>query len=302
MRRVALALFFVALAESAAFAQSASTGAELKRAADALVDAKRYEDAVALYDQAYAKTKDPAIHYNRGRALQFLGRAPEALEAFERFAREAPPAVRAKVPDLDGLIAEVRASVSSLVLRCPVDGARVIVRDRVVGTAPLPGPIALNAGPANIEITAEGYVPFRAKIVLPRGGRLAVDAPLAAIGTSSVLTVRSSVAGTTVDIDGHPVGDAPAESTVEPGSHRVRVHHDGYDDVERYFVTAEGEHRTVSIDPMAPPPITSKWWFWTGVGVVVVGGIALTAALLTEKPGGTGDFSPGRTTAPLVRF
>ncbi len=302
MRRVALALFFVAVTETTALAQSGSTGAELKRAADTLVDAKRYEDALALYDQAYAKTKDPAIHYNRGRALQFLGRHPEALQAFERFAREAPPAVRAKVPDLDGLIAEVRATVSSLVIRCPVDGARVIVRDHVVGTTPLPSPIALSAGPANVEITAEGYAPFRANIVLPGGGRFSLDAPLTALGTSSVLTVRSSIAGATIFVDGRPVGDAPAESTVEPGSHRVRVHRDGYDDVERSIVTAQGEHRIVSIDPTSPAPITSRWWFWTGVGVVVVSGVALTAALLIERPGSTGDFSPGRASAPLVRF
>ncbi len=47
--------------------------------------------------------------------------------------------------------------------------------------------------------------------------------------------------------------------------------------------------------------IVSKWWFWAGVGaVVVVGGAVITYAVLTERPAPQGDgFQPGQLSAPL---
>src|SRR5262245_54511860 len=104
---------FVPFAEAAPPAATASA-AELKSRGDDHMRVKRYEDALAAYDQAFELSKDPVIHYNRGRALQFLARYPQALEAFRRFEAEAPPEVRAKVPTLKDIIAEVRAKVALL--------------------------------------------------------------------------------------------------------------------------------------------------------------------------------------------
>ena len=43
-------------------------------------------------------------------------------------------------------------------------------------------------------------------------------------------------------------------------------------------------------------PITARWWFWTGIGVIVVGAAtAVTVyALTTERSAPTGNFSPGQ--------
>jgi len=41
-------------------------------------------------------------------------------------------------------------------------------------------------------------------------------------------------------------------------------------------------------------PLTSKWWFWTAVGVVVLAGVATTVLLATtEKDPQVGTFGPG---------
>src|SRR5438067_1440517 len=97
--RVAGAIIGALLFAGAASAQ-AQDADELKHRADALLVERRYDEALEAYDRAYALSPNPAIHYNRGRALHYLARFPEALSSIERFEREAPPEVRAKVPGL----------------------------------------------------------------------------------------------------------------------------------------------------------------------------------------------------------
>ena len=51
--------------------------------------------------------------------------------------------------------------------------------------------------------------------------------------------------------------------------------------------------------------IAGKWWFWTAIGVVVVGGgIATYIALTTEKDPAAGSIPPGTVKAEAwgIRF
>jgi tetratricopeptide (TPR) repeat protein len=43
----------------------------------------------------------------------------------------------------------------------------------------------------------------------------------------------------------------------------------------------------------AAPESGSRWWLWTGIGAVVVGGIVTAVLLSTRSPGRDGDCSPG---------
>jgi hypothetical protein len=290
-------------AAPAASPGSSARAADLKQRGDAAMDALRYDEALADYAQAYDATHDPALLYNQGRALQALGRYPEALAAIERFAKEAPPALRARVPKLDDLVAELRAHVARVSIRCEVQGARVLVRDKVVGTTPLAGPIEVESGKATIEIDAEGFEPYRRDVDLTGGALVALEAQLSPRATSAVLRVSSTAASATVLVDGKPAGNAPVEIVIAPGSHAIAVRREGYEDVESTVVIQPGEHKDVTLEPQKNAPITSKWWFWTGVGVVVAGGVATTVALLKSKPASNGDgFSPSQVGAPLVRF
>src|SRR5687767_3367343 len=116
LRRFLLCSSFVLFAANAA-AQSAK---ELKAEGDAAFTARRYGDAVRAYDKAYASGHDAAVLYNKARAHEALEQFPEALLAIERFDKEAPPAVRAKVAGLSTLIADIRSHVATLVITCNV--------------------------------------------------------------------------------------------------------------------------------------------------------------------------------------
>src|SRR5215212_6386311 len=56
-----------------------------KKSGDEAMDTFRFADALAAYTDAYAITKDTALLYNMGRALQALNRFPEALDKLEAF-------------------------------------------------------------------------------------------------------------------------------------------------------------------------------------------------------------------------
>jgi hypothetical protein len=277
--------------------------AQLKAQGDAAMETLHYADALGAYAQAYALSHDPALLYNQGRAQQALGNFPDALTNLERFASEASPDLKARVPKLDDLIADVSRHVAKLAIKCDIRGARILVRDRVVGTTPLAEPLVLDSGFAALEVDAEGYEPYRRQIDLTGGAQTVIEVPLVLKHMAAVLRVSSTAQSAEVFVDGKPFGNAPVEAAVEAGEHKVAVRRAGFEDTETTVLVTAGERKDVTLEPQKNGPITSKWWFWTGVGVVVVGAAVTTAALLIEKPHSSGDsFSPSTISAPLTRF
>lgn len=267
--------------------------AELKKRGDELLDGRRYAEALAAYDDAYALNPTAALLYNRGRALQFLGRYPEALGAIEQFAKEASPELRDRVPALARLLADLRGRVGTLVVSGVLDGARVLVNDRQVGVTPLAGPLSVPAGRVTLDVFAEGYFPLHRDVeVAPRTTRT-LDLRLVSRDTAGLLVVRAHVPATRVSIDGTAFGLAPVEAGLLVGSHRVVAESDGYDAAATQVVMQAGDRRETWLDPIARPPVYARWWFWTAVGVVVAGGIVTYVALTTERSAPSGTYSPG---------
>jgi len=152
-----------------ALADPIEEAAQLKKEGDDLVHALHYREALQKYDRAWELGHDPAILYNRGRALDALGETPLALDAFEQFAKVAPPDLQAKVPNFEQLLADVRSRVATIVIRCSVEGATVLVRKKLEGKTPLQQPIRAAVGDAAIAIEAPGYKPFNLERKLESG-------------------------------------------------------------------------------------------------------------------------------------
>lgn len=274
-----------------------SRAAELKKRGDEHLDSRRYVDALAAYDASYALVSDPALLYNRGRALQFLARYPEALEAIDRFAAQASPELLARVALLPKLQAELRARVTTVTIRCTVDGARVLVNDRQLGVTPFTEPVKLNAGRLVVDVFADGYFPFHRDLAAPGGGTVELDLELVSRETSGFVTVRSHRTGTLVTIDAKAVGVAPVEAGLLAGTHRIVASKQGHDDAATQIVLKAGENKVVWLDPLESPALFTRWWFWTAVGVAAAATVSTVVILNTEKSPTGGDYSPG-----LVRF
>jgi len=110
------------------------------------------------------------------------------------------------------------------------------------------------------------------------------------------VSVRCSVRGAMIAVNGGDIGEAPFDGRVylRPGTHRVAVRAERYLRFERELFLEAGDHRVVVAvlrsdvaarpprDPAAatprrsrgrPTPVYKRWWFWTLVGAVVAGGV-----------------------------
>ena len=282
----------------------ADAAAALKQAGNDALGALKPTEALDAYRKAYALFPDPALHYNMAHAMEALGDYPAALGEYEEFARVATPELRARVPRLTELIAEVRAHVTRVTIRSNVPGARVLVRDVAVGTTGPDGAFerAFPAGPASFEVAADGYAPHRQQVAFERGGAVMFDVTLVTRATAGVLRVSTTPVAGTIYVDDKEVGRAPTETNVSAGTHKIVVHADGIRDVTTQAVVAVGETREVMLDLEKTPAIYTRWWFWTGVAVIVAGGVVLTYAALKERAPDCGSLQPCQVQAQQVGF
>jgi PEGA domain len=134
------------------------------------------------------------------------------------------------------------------------------------------------------------------------------------------LSVSCGVSGARVLVRGALEGTTPLDEAIAemPGDAHVEVIADGYLPYVRDLVLAAGKEARVDavltpelVVRRAPPEraapastsIATKWWFWTGVGVVVAGGTA-AAIVALSKPGSSGktDGPSGHAGMPLVSW
>jgi hypothetical protein len=306
MRWLVAAFLAIAFVLGGAMARADDTTAranDLKKSGDKAMDALRYDDAIAAYTEAYALSHDPTVIYNRGRVHQARADYPQALDDLERFEREASPELLKRVPRLAPLLAELRAKVAVLTIKCEMAGARVLLREKVIGETPIASPIRTNAGPAVIEVTREGFTPFREETDLKGGATTVIEAKLVKVVPLQAVLVVRAVGALDVTVDGARLGKPPVETTVNPGTHRVTAEGDGVEPSSTSVVVAAGERKEVSLELAHRPSVVSRWWFWTGAAVVVAAGVVLTYAVLTEKSAPSGDhFSPSHVQSSLVAW
>jgi transcriptional activator/PEGA domain-containing protein len=159
---------------------NAARSAELRAKGNRAWDEGRYADALVDYEEAVRVFPEPKAVYNLAAAYQKVGRNAEALTWFLRFKATASRDELDQTPNLDKRIAALRNQVALLKVSVNVVGARVLVRDTVVGTKPADGPleVAVNAGRAVIEIDADGYKPYREELDLQRGGPTVINVQL----------------------------------------------------------------------------------------------------------------------------
>ncbi len=281
--------------------EAAAKAAQLKEQGNKAMDGLRYQQALALYAEAYGLTQDPALLYNKGRALEALGDFPEALAAQEEFDAKASPELKLKVVGLPKLLADLRSRVSVLELHVRPEDAEVRSGDHVLGTASQKR-FLLNAGKTTIKIQREGYFPIERELALGGGQTTVLDFTLLSKAERAVLVVRSPVSGSLVTVDGIAFGMVPTETPVMPGTHRVHLSHEGYKATDSTAVVAAGDTKQLDLSMEAETPIYKKWWFWTGIGLVVAGGVATGIALTTERSPGKGSIEPGQVSTTGFRF
>ncbi len=277
---------------------------EDKRRGDEAMIALRYQEALGHYQRAYLATKSPALLYNMGRAYEGLGDFPKALESLEEFSDKASPDLKARVPKLDDLVTDVRNRVATMILSTQIAGAEIRLGQKVLGSTKIGQTILrVNSGAQTLSVTHRDYFPFERSLALAAGKIETVDVVLASRAAEALLRVTSPVSGAAVTIDGKSMGNVPTETPMKPGQHRISLRRDGYEPAETSIVVIAGESKDVNIPMAVRETILGKWWFWTGIGVVLVaGGIAIFAVATTEKDPDSGTIPPGTVKAESFGF
>ncbi len=286
------ATFASATSARLAHADDVVTAAEWKKRGDDAMDAGRAAEALAAYRRAAEIEPSPSLDYNVGRALLAVGDFTAALQAFERYDATAPDDLKKKTHRLSEVMADLGAKIATVTITGDdqTTGARVSLRGAAVGALPL-APFRANAGRAELRVEREGFEPFVEALDLPPGGATLVRVVLRPERPIARLGIVATPSGARVAIDGEARGAAPLDLELAPGAHQLVVSAPKHDARTMSLTLARGETRRVDLTlPEKPPPITERWWFWTGVGVVLTGAAIAVIAASVERAPNTGSL------------
>ena len=142
--------------------------------------ARRYREAIHEFELSNARVSSADVWFNIGRAHEQLGEFRLAVESYQHYLRE-----RADAPDgrelrahIDELTArgeaspdspQRRAKHGSLAIDADQAGALVMLDGRRLDVAPIDKILEVSPGMHRLEVSREGYVPFRATIDVQPG-------------------------------------------------------------------------------------------------------------------------------------
>ncbi len=121
-----------------------------------------------------------------------------------------------------------------------VDGAKVFVDGRRIGTAPQQ--VDLESGSHDVRVEKEGFQAFELEVHVVPGKTLEIEARLEAVPPR--LSVSTDVPGAQVFLDRKFVGKAPLViSDVEPGRYRLNVSAEGYEGYAEDITVGPGQNQ-----------------------------------------------------------
>jgi len=168
-----------------------------------LFDERKFAEALAEFEQAYALKPHPLVLNNLAAAHRALSQYDQAVDFYNRFLIEGEGKLsaaelqrgRAELDDLLRLVARVE------VITAP-EGAQVQVDGRSIGQTPLDEPLILGPGDHTLQARLAGHDPAERKVRVAAGDTLRVEFDLQA----------EKVVATVVPAPEEPPPDVGAES------------------------------------------------------------------------------------------
>ncbi len=275
-------------------------GAQLVKEAD-------WAGALAAFEASARLKSHPVTTYNIGACLRAMGQYTRARKSFAAALDESGKApgldlspglaeeTRRYVADLDRLLATLDLVITPEDALVSIDGRPLEPRGAatfVAGTLPLGPAKAAPKGRFKVIVDPGSHV-----ITLSRSGFAdAVDKETLLPGTTlekklqldrlpAQIRVTSNFVGAQVLVNEADVGLTPVEINRPAGKYHVVVKKPGYLVFDTSTNADPGQNLNVSATLREDKPaLTQRWWFWTGVGVVVAGAAITTYALTRPDP------------------
>jgi tetratricopeptide (TPR) repeat protein len=287
----------------------------------ALVKKAQWAEALTAFEQSAAVHPHPVTTYNIGACERALGRYTRARAAFHRALSQKDDAgaplpsalaeeTHAFLAEIDHLLVRAAVTIAPADAALAVDGRPLEVETAdppllVAGIAN-PGPAAgtpatfsLLVGPGNhlFTLSRKGYSDIVLNRTLEPGGTPQLSFEMNRLPAH--LAIASNQPAAAVSLDGLDVGLAPVTLERPAGAYRLLVRKQGFTPYEAQFTVAAGEEVNLNA-ALAPEKksVVKKWWFWTAIGVGVVGAAVATYALTYTPPpydcGGLGWCARGQ--------
>lgn len=299
MRSRAVWLLAACLVARPALAQDDDVTATFARAVE-LLQAERHLEALGLLERVRGQRETAAVAYNMAIAQRALGRHVEAIASLRRYLDLAGARIDdGRRAEIDGRIAELSATLATVTVRvaAPPGDVSVTVDGEPVAPARWNVPAPMNPGRHAFVVRGARYHPLEVTQTFAPGARVEVPLRPEPIDIVTRLRVTASARDAEVLLDGVLVGSDGFDARVAPGHHRMQVRAPGFLPYESSLEINPGAALQVRAVLVEDVPVTRRWWFWTGVGALVVGAItaaAWAAASGTEAPtcGSTGWCPP----------
>jgi hypothetical protein len=265
----------------------------------ALVKNAQWAEALAAFEVS-AKTRPHAVTtYNIGACERAMGRYTLARETFVRARQQNDAAHGTELPDgvlteMKGYLDEIDHLLANVTVALDPPGASIAIDGRplapstgpdaasvfVAGTRD-PGPaepapaasfhVLLDPGAHVFTLTRKGFSDAVANKSFGPGSATTLRLELNKLPAS--LHITSDPSGAATSIEGIDVGATPLDLSRPGGTYRITVRKDGFVSYDSKVSAVPGENVNVLATlPADKPSIAQRWWFWTGVGLVVVGG------------------------------
>jgi hypothetical protein len=172
VRKLVLTLMMVAAA-AAPLVATADVDEEARAQFDRgmeLYDAGHYEEAAIAFERAYELKPSYKILYNWAQAENENGRYALALDAYERYLSEGGADLEPeRVEQVRAEIKRLKTLVGTLIVKCPEEGAVVMVDGRRQGQTPIDAPITVKLGEREVVVKLGGKEIHR-EVVRVAGG------------------------------------------------------------------------------------------------------------------------------------
>lgn len=258
-----------------------------------LVGEERWGEALEYFRRSRALSERPSTVFNIGSVLVRVGRMAEAIGTLEEFLRVSDPrANAAERREADRLLAEARAARVRLTLALNVPDAQLWVDGARVEGSGAERVVELDPGEHQLRLAAEGHEEASLSLSALPGQSLRREVPLPPRPTRIVLSVSPTDARVT--LDGRDLG-AERVLDVTPGRHRIGLRAEQHVALDREVAVRLGESLRLDLSLSRRPrsSVVASPWFWTAIGVAVVGAAVGVAVALTptriDPYGGTTD-------------
>ena len=245
----------------------------------------RFAEALQRFERARNLREVPAVMLNLALAQRGVGRYVDAERSLTRYLELASGRVdHDRATQVRELQREIRSAIAHLTLRVEGDPPTVSLDGRALARTEWSSPQALDPGEHVVELTGDAIEPARIPVTLARGQTLELPVRARPLDARSRLTIEAPPEAT-VTLDRSTLGSGRQEVMAAPGIHEVEVRREGYDLFHATVTSlARRDERVVVVmrRHAEAGSVLTRWWFWTGVGVLAAG--TATAVVYATRP------------------